>query len=169
MIPRAHPLRGVREAYNAVFVEAEAAGELMFYGRGAGGLPTASAVLGDVVSVARTRVAGGRGRGVRYAELAVRRWASGHPLPTSASTWPTGRVCWRRWRRCSPAHGVSIETVRSNLLPTRTATSGHDRPGRHVVVTHTAPDAALAATVEALAGLDVVAAVSSVMRVEGEH
>ena len=58
MIPATHPLAGVREAFNAVFVEAEAAGELMFYGRGAGGQPTASAVLGDVISVARNRVAG---------------------------------------------------------------------------------------------------------------
>jgi hypothetical protein len=52
MIPRSHPLAGVREAFNAVFVEADAAGQLMFYGRGAGGDPTASAVLGDVVAVA---------------------------------------------------------------------------------------------------------------------
>ena len=61
--PATHPLAGVREAFNAVFVEAEAAGELMFYGRGAGGQPTASAVLGDVISVARNRVTGGRGPG----------------------------------------------------------------------------------------------------------
>jgi homoserine dehydrogenase len=63
MVPRRHPLAGVREAFNAVFVEADAAGQLMFYGRGAGGDPTASAVLGDVVAVARHRVTGGRGPG----------------------------------------------------------------------------------------------------------
>ena len=61
MIPHGHPLASVGEAYNAVFVEAEAAGQLMFYGQGAGGAPTASAVLGDLVAVARNRVAGGRG------------------------------------------------------------------------------------------------------------
>ena len=61
MIPRTHPLGSVRDAFNAVFVEADAAGELMFYGRGAGGDPTASAILGDVVEVARHRVNGGRG------------------------------------------------------------------------------------------------------------
>src|SRR6185369_8834546 len=55
MVPRSHPLASVREAFNAVFVEAEAAGQLMFYGRGAGGSPTASAVLGDLVAVARNR------------------------------------------------------------------------------------------------------------------
>ena len=61
MIPRSHPLAGVREAYNAVFVEAESAGRLMFYGAGAGGQPTASAVLGDIVAVARNQLAGTRG------------------------------------------------------------------------------------------------------------
>ncbi|MFI5067046.1 MAG: homoserine dehydrogenase, partial [Streptosporangiales bacterium] len=61
MIPRSHPLAAVSEAYNAVFVEAQSAGRLMFYGAGAGGTPTASAVLGDLVAVARNRLAGTRG------------------------------------------------------------------------------------------------------------
>src|SRR5262249_23764062 len=65
MIPRSHPLAGVREAYNAVFVEAESAGRLMFYGAGAGGMPTASAVLGDVVAVARHRLARAPGPAAR--------------------------------------------------------------------------------------------------------
>ena len=72
MIPRTHPLASVREAYNAVFVESEAAGQLMFYGPGAGGSPTASAVLGDLVTVARNRLAGTRGAGESaYADRAV--------------------------------------------------------------------------------------------------
>src|SRR5450756_879307 len=72
MIPRTHPLAGVRGAFNAVFVEAESAGPLMFYGQGAGGDPTASAVLGDVVAVARHKVVGGRGPGEStYAELPI--------------------------------------------------------------------------------------------------
>ena len=77
MIPRSHPLASVRGANNAVFVEAEAAGELMFYGAGAGGDPTASAVLGDVVAVARHRVAGGRGPGESRLRRPARRspWA----------------------------------------------------------------------------------------------
>jgi len=71
MIPRSHPLASVREAYNAVFVESEAAGQLMFYGPGAGGSPTASAVLGDLVTVARNRLAATRGAGESaYADLA---------------------------------------------------------------------------------------------------
>ena len=72
MIPRSHPLAGVSDAFNAVFVEAEAAGSLMFYGRGAGGAPTASAILGDLVAVARNKLGGGRGsRASTYADLQV--------------------------------------------------------------------------------------------------
>jgi homoserine dehydrogenase len=183
MIPRSHPLAGVREAYNAVFVEAEAAGEIMFYGRGAGGLPTASAVLGDVISVGRNRVDGRRGPGESaYADLPVR---------------PMGEVVTRyhisldvedrpgvlaQVARVFAEQDVSIETVRQQLLPERDVgvgggeklvTDGGTAAGTSgraalVVVTHSAPDAALTATVEALAGLDVVSSVASVMRVEGE-
>ena len=72
MVPRTHPLASVREAFNAVFVEADAAGQVMFYGRGAGGAPTASAVLGDIVAAARNKVAGHRGPGESaYADLDV--------------------------------------------------------------------------------------------------
>ncbi len=73
MIPTSHPLAGVGDAFNAVFIEAESAGPVMFYGRGAGGAPTASAVLGDLVAVARHRVVGGRGPGESaYAALNIR-------------------------------------------------------------------------------------------------
>jgi homoserine dehydrogenase len=176
MIPATHPLAGVREAYNAVFVEAEAAGEIMFYGRGAGGLPTASAVLGDVISVARNRVDGRRGPGESaYADLPVR---------------PMGEVVTRyhisldvedrpgvlaQVARVFAEQDVSIETVRQQLLPEREGAEGGGPGGAPrtaraalVVVTHSAPDAALAATVDALAELDVVSSVASVMRVEGE-
>ncbi len=72
MIPRSHPLASVREAFNAVFVESEAAGQLMFYGPGAGGSPTASAVLGDLVTVARNRLDDTRGPGESsYADRVV--------------------------------------------------------------------------------------------------
>ena len=72
LISRSHPLASVREAFNAVFVESEAAGAMMFYGRGAGGAPTASAILGDLVAVARHRVSGGLGpRESDYADLAI--------------------------------------------------------------------------------------------------
>jgi homoserine dehydrogenase len=94
MIPLSHPLASVGDAYNAVFVEGEAAGPLMFYGRGAGGAPTASAVLGDLVAVARgsprTRTCG------------CGRWGRPPPATTSPSTWPTARACSRPSRRRSP-------------------------------------------------------------------
>ncbi|MCA1220983.1 homoserine dehydrogenase [Streptomyces sp. 8L] len=160
MIPLSHPLASVREAYNAVFVEAEAAGRLMFYGPGAGGAPTASAVLGDLVAVCRNRLAGGKGPG----ESAYTR------LPVS----PMGDVVTRYHISLDVAdkpgvlaqvatvfaeHGVSIDTVRQK---------GKDGEASLVVVTHRAPDAALSGTVEALRGLDTVRGVASIMRVEGE-
>ena len=168
MIPRSHPLAGVREAYNAVFVEAEAAGELMFYGRGAGGQPTASAVLGDLITVARHRVSGGRGPGESaYADLPVRPMGE---VPTryhiSLDVADRPGVL-AQVAQVFAEHEVSIETVRQQQLPDRDRQP--ERGAALVVVTHTAPDAALSATVEALARLDVVDAVASVMRVEGEH
>ena len=98
MLPNSHPLAGVDGAYNAVYVEAEAAGRLMFYGPGAGGAPTASAVLGDLVAVARNRVAGGRGpRESAYAALPIQPMGEVlEPGITSAWTWTTGPACWPR-------------------------------------------------------------------------
>jgi homoserine dehydrogenase len=170
MIPATHPLAGVREAFNAVFVEAEAAGELMFYGRGAGGQPTASAILGDVISVARHRVTGGRGPGESaYAELPVRPMgevATRYHISLDVADRP-GVLA--QVAQVFAEHQVSIETVRQQQLPPRVADGdGAAARAALVVVTHTAPDAALAATVEALDGLEVVTAVASVMRVEEE-
>ena len=169
MIPRSHPLASVREAFNAVFIECEAAGELMFYGRGAGGAPTASAVLGDLVAVARHRVNGGRGPGESsYADLAVR------PMGETVTRYHVSLdVADRagvlaRVATAFAAHGVSIETVRQQQRP-GSANNVESADGAElVIVTHAAPDAALAATVEDLRGLAVVRAVTSVMRVEGE-
>jgi homoserine dehydrogenase len=160
MIPLSHPLAGVRGAYNAVFVESDAAGQLMFYGPGAGGAPTASAVLGDLVAVCRNRLGGGRGPGASaYAALPVS---------------PMGEVVTRYHISLDVAdkpgvlaqvatvfaeHGVSIDTVRQ---------SGKDGEASLVVVTHRASDAALGGTVEALRKLDTVRGVASIMRVEGE-
>jgi homoserine dehydrogenase len=165
MIPATHPLAGVGDAYNAVFVEAEAAGELMFYGRGAGGQPTASAVLGDLVGVARNRVGGGRGPGESsYADLPVRPMGE---VPTryhvSLDVEDRPGVL-AQVAQVFAEHAVSIETVRQQV---RRREDGPADRAALVIVTHTAPDAALAATVEALARLDTVASVDSVMRVEG--
>ncbi|MEU9642060.1 homoserine dehydrogenase [Streptomyces sp. NPDC048188] len=160
MIPLSHPLANVRGAYNAVFVESEAAGQLMFYGPGAGGSPTASAVLGDLVAVCRNRLGGATGPGESaYAALPVS---------------PMGDVVTRYHISLDVAdkpgvlaqvatvfaeHGVSIDTVRQ---------SGKDGEASLVVVTHRASDAALGGTVEALRKLDTVRGVASIMRVEGE-
>jgi homoserine dehydrogenase len=167
MIPAAHPLAGVDGAFNAVFVEAEAAGQLMFYGQGAGGAPTASAVLGDLVAVARNRVTGSRGpRESAYASLPV--------LPIGAV--PTRyhvslEVADRAGVLATIAgefsrHGVSIAAVRQTGGVADSAGSHPARAARLVVVTHAAPEAALAATVAVLAELDIVLGVESVLRVE---
>ncbi len=159
MIPRSHPLGSVREAYNAVFVEAAAAGQLMFYGRGAGGSPTASAVLGDLVAVARNTLSGARGAGESsYADLRVRpmgevvtRYHVSLDVADKAGVLAAVAQAFNR-------HDVSIRTVRQE---------GHGSDASLVVVTHTATDAALQAVVEELRDLDSVRAVASVMRVEG--
>ncbi len=165
LVPAEHPLAGVRGAFNAVFVEAEAAGELMFYGRGAGGAPTASAVLGDVVSVARHRVLGGRGPvESSYADLPV--------LPaTAARTRFQVRLevvdrpgVLAQVATAMAEHGVSIEAVRQTAG--RTSPDGVELAAL-LLATHAAPEGALAATVEALRGLPVVRKVVSVLRVEG--
>jgi len=173
MIPRSHPLAAVAGAYNAVFVEADAAGALMFYGQGAGGAPTASAVLGDLVAVARNRVAGGYGpRESAYADLPIRPMAE---TPTSYHV--NLEVVDRPGVLAQVAqvfaeHEVSIMAVRQtgrtpdHALPDNPGASGAG--ANLVIVTHAAPDAALRSTVDKLAGLDIVRDVVSVMRVEGE-
>src|SRR5215468_4766928 len=153
MIPRTHPLASVGDAFNAVFVEAEAAGQLMFYGRGAGGAPTASAVLGDMVAVARNRLSGTRAASESaYADLPV---------------LPMGEVLTRYHISLDVAdkagvlaavagvfasHGVSIATVRQE---------GRGADATLVIVTHAATDAALGATVSDLRALDIVRKVAS--------
>ncbi|MFZ2501313.1 MAG: homoserine dehydrogenase, partial [Nocardioides sp.] len=160
MIPRSHPLASVHGAYNAVFVESEAAGQLMFYGPGAGGSPTASAVLGDLVTVARNRLTGGRGPGESaYAERpvlsmgnTVTRYHVQIDVADRAGVLAAVATVFAE-------HGVSIKTVRQE---------GRDAEAQLVVVSHAATDAQLSATVAALRTMDIVRDVSSVMRVEGE-
>jgi homoserine dehydrogenase len=156
----------VNGAFNAVFVEADAAGELMFYGQGAGGAPTASAVLGDLVAVARNRVLGGRGpRESAHAALPVRPMGQ-TPTRYHISLDVADRPgVLAQVASAFAEHEVSIETVRQQLLPSDDGTQGR---AALVVVTHAAADSALSATVESLAKLDVVESVVSVMRVEGD-
>jgi homoserine dehydrogenase len=160
MIPLEHPLAAVRGAYNAVFVEAESAGRLMFYGAGAGGQPTASAVLGDIVTVVRNRLAGLRGPDAStYARL---------PLV------PIGDALTRYFVQLDVAdrpgvlgpiadafaqQGVSIRAMRQE---------GRGDDANLLIVTHTAREDALAKTVASLTAMTAVRRVASVMRVEGE-
>jgi len=165
MIPSTHPLAGVSGAYNAVFVESRSAGQLMFYGPGAGGSPTASAVLGDLVTVARNRLRGAVGPG--ESTYAARRVAPIGEVSTryhiSLSVTDTAGVL-ATIAQCFADHGVSLETVQQGTFP-----GGHPAGAQLVLVTHTAKDAALSATVQALRELPVVHEVVSVMRVEGEN
>lgn len=159
MLDRSHPLASVREAFNAVFVESEGAGQLMFYGRGAGGAPTASAILGDVVAVSRHLVAGSKGPaesdyadlgiaplGVAITKYAIRLSVNDKPgvLAAVANTFAS--------------EAVSIQTVRQ---------TGRGDEAELTVVTHRGTEAALQATVKKLAELDAVREVESVIRVEG--
>ena len=168
MIPRTHPLAGVREAFNAVFVEAESAGQLMFYGRGAGGDPTASAVLGDVVAVARHKVVGGRGPGESaYADLPILSMGQAQTRYHISLDVADRPGVLAQVALAFAEHDVSIETVRQQLLAPDPQSPEEGRASL-VVVTHTASDAALSATVDVLADLSTVRRVTSVMRVEGE-
>ena len=161
MLPRVHPLAAVHEAYNAVFVEADAAGRLMFYGAGAGGQPTASAVLGDIVAVARNLRAGMRGpEPATYAELPVvpiadaltRYYVSLDVADRPGVLAPVAESFARR--------GVSIKAVHQE---------GRGEDASLIIVTHTAKESALADTVADLSAMEAVKAVDSVLRVEGEE
>ena len=160
MIPRTHPLAGVREAYNAVFVEAASAGQLMFYGAGAGGVPTASAVLGDVVAVARNLLAGTRGPdALTYAKLPVLPMGETLTRYNVALDVADRPGVLARVAETFARHDVSIKAVRQE---------GRGDDAQLVIVTHIAPDAALSRCVTELETMDSVRAVASVMRVEGE-
>lgn len=161
LIKRSHPLASVHEAFNAVFVEAENAGDLMFYGAGAGGAPTASAVMGDVVAVARRVVSGG-------------------PLPASSQAQSTTmldftQITTRYWIGLSVSdepgvlariadvfgsHEISIEAMNQQV-------SAEKSGAQLRILTHEASEAALQSTVAALQELDAVLEVQSVLRVEG--
>ena len=158
MLPLEHPLATVKEAYNAVFVEAESAGRLMFYGAGAGGVPTASAILGDLVAVVRNRLANTSvGEGAHDAGLPV------HDMGETITSYHVALDVADRPGVLSKVaeifadHDVSIRNVRQEG-------SGDD--AQLVLVSHPAPDAALRSTVERLRGHEMVREVAGVMRVE---
>ncbi|HEY7323352.1 MAG TPA: homoserine dehydrogenase, partial [Streptosporangiaceae bacterium] len=155
MIPRSHPLAAVREAYNAVFVEAESAGRLMFYGAGAGGQPTASAVLGDTVAIARNLLAGLHGPdSSSYAQLPL------IPIGDARTSYYVQLDVLDRPGVLAPVadafaqQGVSIKAVRQE---------GRGEDANLIIMTHAAREAALAKTVAALGAMEAVRNVDSVM------
>ena len=160
MVPRTHPLASVRESFNAVFVEAEAAGELMFYGRGAGGVPTSSAVLGDVVALARNKVLGARAPGESvYAHLAISPAGSARSRHYISIDVLDRAGVLAKVASTFAEHQVSIETLRQD---------GRGDDATLIIVTHMASAADVAQTVDALRALEAVRDVATVMQVIGE-
>ena len=159
LISRNHPLASVRESFNAVFVQAKSAGEMMFYGRGAGGEPTASAVLGDLVAIARHKVLGGIGpKESDYASLniaAIGQTKTRYLIRLNVADKPG---VLESVAHVFASHGVSIQTVRQ---------SGIGDKAELIVMTHSSTELALATTVKELGNLPVVTDVASVLRVEG--
>jgi homoserine dehydrogenase len=159
MVPRSHPLASVRGAFNAVFIEGEAAGELMLYGQGAGGLPTASAVVGDLIDAVRNRHAGTTAptpdrlpaRLLPEADLRTQYYVSvdvaDRPGVLAAVTKVFGD------------HDVSIRSMEQ---------AGHGGDARLVFVTHLAREGDVRATLAALGGLQSVEEIGGVMRIIGD-
>jgi homoserine dehydrogenase len=160
MLPSTHPLSAVRGAFNAVFVEGAAAGELMLYGRGAGGLPTASAVLGDVVDAAHHLQVGVPAR------LPLRSSARLHPADDLRCAWYLNiDVVDRPGVLAAVAtvfgdHGVSIRSMEQ---------LGMGDEARLVFLTHVGRQGDVMATLEGLRGLDVVEHIGGVLRVLGDE
>lgn len=159
MVPAGHPLASVRDSFNAVFVEGAAAGELMFYGRGAGGRPTASAVLGDVIDAATNRLRGHHRpvpTGPRARIRPIDDLASAYYVNVEVSDSPGVLAAVAG---VFGAHGVSIRSMEQQGLG-----SG----ARIAFITHGALERNLRATLADLRQLDVVAGIRSVLRVVGE-
>ena len=161
MLPVGHPLASVRDSFNALFIEADAVGELMFYGRGAGGMPTASAVLGDVIDAAKNLVSGARGATIGalarkpirpidevesqfYLQLEV----ADEPGVLAAIAEEFG------------ARSVSIKSMQQE---------GIGDGARLIFITHLAREADLRATIHALREVGAVNRVGSVLRVMGDE
>jgi len=160
MVPKRHPLASVRESFNAVFIEGDAVGELMLYGRGAGGGPTASAVLGDLVDAVKNLVSGAKGATI--GELVDRpitpidETESPFYLLMEAADQPgvLAAIAGEFGKR-----GVSIKSMEQRGIRT---------DARLVFITHKAREADVRATLAALRDVDQVHRVGSVLRVVGE-
>jgi homoserine dehydrogenase len=156
MVPVSHPLASVRESYNAVFIEGDAVGNLMFYGRGAGGFPTASAVLGDLIDAAANLKKGSSATIGTLATVPIR------PIDDATSEYYLNlEVTDKPGVLAAVAgvfgrHDVSIRTMEQE---------GLGEEARIIFITHTAREADVQATLHDLRELDVVDRIVSLMRV----
>ncbi len=170
LIPNTHPLASVSEAYNAVFIEAEAAGSLMFYGQGAGGAPTASAILGDVVSAGRHRVSGGVGpRESRYAAL------DAIPLDELRNAFYISLTVQDRPGVLAEiagtlsGYGISISTIHQELVGSEESDTERPPQQAHIgITTHRALESAMTASLDVFSSTSTVLSIDSVLRLEGE-
>jgi homoserine dehydrogenase len=161
MVPASHPLASVRDAFNAVFVEGENVGQLMFYGRGAGGGPTAVAVVGDLADAARNRIAGTRGIGCTCVyERRIRPMDDTHGQFYLNLHVEDGPGVLAEIADHFGRNGVSIERVWQE---------GSGDEATLVFITHRTQESAFQKTLQQLRELSVVRAVASVLRVEGEE
>lgn len=158
LVPKEHPLATVSESYNAIFVEAEAAGSLMFYGNGAGGYPTASAVVGDIVGASRNIVYGGRApEDNTYAKL---------PIADAGEALTCYHIDMQVDERTGVLAAISSEFASQGVSLRTVRQEGSEEGARLIVVTHTARESALRKIVETLTQLDVVKEVNSVLRLD---
>jgi homoserine dehydrogenase len=160
MVPERHPLAAVRESFNAVFIEGDAVGELMFYGRGAGGAPTASAVLGDLVDAAKNLVEGRKGATI--GALAPKRIRAMDDVESqfyiSIDVADRPGVLAEIALRFGE-HGVSIRSMQQE---------GRGDQARLIFVTHKAREVDMRNTVHALHDVRAVHVVGSVLRAIGD-
>jgi homoserine dehydrogenase len=160
MVPLRHPLAAVRDSFNAVFIEGDAVGELMLYGRGAGGAPTASAVLGDLVDAAKNLVEGRKGATV--GSLATK------PIRAIDDVESQFYLLIEVADRPGVLAAIATEFGRNGVSIRSMQQRGIGDDARLIFVTHTARERDLRATVEALQSVDAVHRVGSVLRVVGE-
>lgn len=159
MVPVSHPLAAVRDAFNAVFIEGEAAGELMLYGQGAGGLPTASAVVGDLIDATRNHLAG------TTAPAPERQPASLFPSDDLRTAYYLSIDVVDRPGVLAAVstvfgeHGVSISSMEQQ---------GRADDARMIFLTHAAREGDVRATLDALAELDAVERIGGAIRIVGE-
>jgi homoserine dehydrogenase len=158
MVPRQHPLASVRESYNAVFIEGDAVGSLMFYGRGAGGMPTASAVLGDVIDAAVNLRQGTHGSLGSFSRAIIR------PIDETTSEY---LLSLEVADRPGVLHSVTGVFARNEVSIRAAEQEGLSDDARLVFITHTAKESSLQACVRELRDLDTVKRVGSLLRVIG--